>query len=397
MSERVAIVGVGETAGKRRRTEVSQVELVNEAARAALQDAGLTIKDIDVVITGNMEFFEGAAFPDQWLVEGAGSYLKSGLRVNAAGDTGATIFTSAVAHAASGLFGTVLAIGFEKQDEGAYGGIGMRSEDPFFNIAGGSGRAIGGMWSMAVSLLSRKSCTEEHVARVRVKEADCGRRNPYAHLKLNLTVQDVMNSEVVIAPLRFLHICSTSVSSCAVILAPEQSAKKITSKPVWVKDYECVHGGMQPRMGEPWLCAGLVYPTGPQWGWGVHQAALKLYKRNGISNPRQAFGVIESYSPSTWHEVDYYEAVKLCEPGQAWKLIEEQATWPNGDIPVDPSGGVMSTNAIGATGLHRIANAALQIRGDAGERQVNMKTGMAMAYAQGADQFGTVIILNKTL
>jgi len=397
MSERVAIVGVGETAGKRRRTEVSQVELVNEAARAALQDAGLTIKDIDVVITGNMEFFEGAAFPDQWLVEGAGSYLKSGLRVNAAGDTGATIFTSAVAHAASGLFGTVLAIGFEKQDEGAYGGIGMRSEDPFFNIAGGSGRAIGSMWSTAISVLNRKSANEEQVARVRVKEADCGRRNPYAHLKLNLTVQDVMNSEVVIAPLRFLHICSTSVSSCAVILAPEQSAKKITNKPVWVKDYECVHGGMQPRMGEPWLCAGLVYPTGPQFRWGVEQAVIRLYKRNGISNPRRAFGVIESYSPSTWHEVDYYEAVKLCEPGQAWKLIEEQATWPNGDIPVDPSGGVVCTNAIGATGLHRVAEAALQIRGDAGERQVNMKTGMAMAYAQGADQFGTVIILNKTL
>ena len=397
MSERVAIVGIGETAGKRRRTEVSQVELVNEAARAALQDAGLTIKDIDAVITGNMEFFEGAAFPDQWLVEGAGSYLKSGLRVNAAGDTGATIFTSAVAHAASGLFGTVLAIGFEKQDEGAYGGIGMRSEDPFFNIAGGSGRAIGSMWSTAISVLNRKSANEEQVARVRVKEADCGRRNPYAHLKLNLTVQDVMNSEVVIAPLRFLHICSTSVSSCAVILAPEQSAKKITSKPVWVKDYECVHGGMQPRMGEPWLCAGLVYPTGPQFRWGVEQAVIRLYKRNGISNPRQAFGVIESYSPSTWHEVDYYEAVKLCEPGQAWKLIEEQATWPNGDIPVDPSGGVVCTNAIGATGLHRVAEAALQIRGDAGERQVNMKTGMAMAYAMGADQFGTVIILNKTL
>jgi acetyl-CoA C-acetyltransferase len=397
MSERVAIVGIGETAGKRRRPEVSEVELVNEAARAALSDAGLTIKDIDAVITGNMEFFEGAAFPDQWLVEGAGSYLKSGMRVNAAGDTGATIFTTAVAHAASGLFGTVLAIGFEKQDEGAYGGIGMRSEDPFFNIAGGSGRAIGGMWSMAISLLNRKSCTEEQVARVRVKEAECGRRNPYAHLKLTLTVQDVMNSEVVIAPLRFLHICSTSVSSCAVILAPEQQARKISAKPVWVKDYECVHGGMQPRMGEPWLCAGLVYPTGPQWRWGVHQAAIRIYKRNGITNPRKQLDLIETYSPSTWHEVDSYENLQLCEPGQAWKLIEEQATWPGGDIPVDPSGGVMSTNAIGATGLHRIANAALQIRGDAGERQVPKKVNQALAYAMGADQFGTVILLNKTL
>jgi acetyl-CoA C-acetyltransferase len=398
MSSRVAIVGIGETAGKRRRPEISQVELVNEAARAALADAQLSIKDIDAVITGNMEFFEGAAFPDQWLVEGSGGYLKSGMRVNAAGDTGATCFITGVAQVASGIFNKVLCIGFEKQDEGAYGGIGMRSEDSFFNIAGGSGRAIGGMWSMAIDLLhNRKSCTEEHVAKLRVKEAECGRRNPYAHLKLNITTQDVLNSEVVIAPLRFLHICSTSVSSCAVVLASKSEAQKISNKPVWIKDYECVHGGMQPRMGEPWLCAGLVYPTGPQWKWGVEQATIRLYKRLGITNPRKQIDAIETYSPSTWHEVDSYELLRLCEKGQAWRLIEAEATWPNGDIPVDASGGVMSTNAIGATGLHRIANAALQIRGDAGTRQVTRKVNQALAYAMGADQFGTVIILNKSL
>ena len=397
MSERVAIVGVGETAGKRRRPEISEDELVNEAVRAALEDAQLTIKDIDVVISANMEFFEGTAFPDQWLVEGLGSYMKSGMRVNAAGDTGATVFSTGIAHAASGMFNTVLCVGFEKQDEGAYGGIGMRSEDPFFNIAGGSGRAIGSMWSTAISLLDRKAVTEEHVARVRVKEAECGRRNPYSHLKLNLTVEDVMNSEVVIAPLRFLHICSTSVSSCAVIVSPEKTAKKITRKPVWVQDYECVHGGMQPRMGEPWLCAGLVYPTGTQFRWGVEQCAERLYKRNGITNPRKQIDVIESYSPSTWHEIDYYDALKLCEPTEAWKLIEEEATWPHGDIPVDPSGGVVSTNAIGATGLHRIAEAALQVRGDGGERQIPKDVNLALAYAQGADQFCTMFLLNKTL
>jgi len=203
MSERVAIVGVGQVAGKRRRPDVSEVELVNEAVRAALEDAELTIKDIDVVIEGNMEFFEGTVFTDQWLVEGLGSYLKSGMKVNSAGDTGATVFTTGVSHAASGLFNTVLIVGFEKQDEGAYGGIGMRSEDAFFNIAGGSGRAIGSMWSTAMSVLDRKSATEEHIARVRVKEAECARRNPYAHLRLNLTVEDVMDSEVVIWPLRF--------------------------------------------------------------------------------------------------------------------------------------------------------------------------------------------------
>lgn len=397
MSERVAIVGIGQTAGKRRRPEVSEIELVNEAVRAALQDAQLSIKDIDVVISGNMEFFEGTYYTDQWLTEGLGAYLKSGMKVNAAGDTGASVFTTGAAHAATGLFNNVLIVGFQKQDEGAYGGIGMRSEDSFFNIAGGSGRAIGAMWSTAVSILERKSATEEHIARVRVKEANCACKNPFAHLKLNLTEEQVMNSEVVIAPLRFLHICPTSVSSCAVIVSPEKTAKKTTNKPIWVKDWVTVHSGLQPRIGEPWLNASAAFPTGPQFGWGVEQCSIRLYKRNGIVNPRKELGVIESYSPSTWHEVDYYEKMKLCESGEAWRLIESKATWPDGDIPVDPSGGVVSTNAIGATGLHRIAEAAIQCRGDGGERQVDMKTDLSIAYAQGADQFASMILLSKSL
>lgn len=397
MPERVGIIGIGQTAGKRRRADVGEVELVNEAVRAALEDAQLTIKDIDMIVCGNMEFFEGTFFTDQCLIEGLGGYLKPVMKVNAAGDTGATIFTVATNHAASGLYKRVLAVGFQKQDEGSYGGIGMRSEDSFFNIAGGSGRAIGAMWGTAVSVINRKSATEEHVAQVRVKAAECARRNPYAHLKLNLTVDQVMNSEVVIAPLRFLHICPTSVSSCAVVVAGESVAKKSARKPIWVKDHITVHGGLQPRMGEPWLNAAAVFPTGPQFRWGVEQCAIRMFKRQGITNPRKDLGVVESYSPSSWHEVDYYEAIKLCPPGEAWKLIEGKVTWPTGEIPVDPSGGVVSTNAIGATGLHRIAEAAVQSRGEGGERQVNMKTGLALAYAQGADQFSSMVLLSKTL
>jgi len=397
MAERVAVIGVGQTPGKRVREDVSEVELVNEAVRAALDDAGLTIKDVDVVISGNMEFFEGTFYTDQWLVEGLGAYGKSGMKVNAAGDTGGTIFTTAVAHAASNLFRTVLAVGFEKQDEGAYGGIGMRSEDSFIDIAGGSGRAIGAMWGTAVSVMDRKSATEELIAKVRVKEAECGLRNPYSHLKLKISEKDVLNSDIVAWPLRFLHICPTSVSSCAVIVAPEREAKRLSNKPVWVKDYYCIHSGLQPRMGEPWLNAGTVFPTGPQFRWGVEQAAIALYRRNGINNPRKQLDLIESYSPSTWHEVDYYEALKLCEPGEAWKLIEEEATWPGGDIPFDLSGGVVSTNAIGATGLHRVAEAVIQIRREGGERQAPKDVKLALTFARGADQFCSAALLSKTL
>jgi acetyl-CoA C-acetyltransferase len=183
---------------------------------------------------------------------------------------------------------------------------------------------------------------------------------------LKLTEEDVMKSEMVMAPLRFLHICPTSVAACATIVASKDKARKITNKPIWVKDYACYHSGLQPRLGEPWLCAGIAFPTGTQFRWGVEQCAIKLYKRNGITNPRKELDLIESYSPSTWHEVDYYEAVKICGPGEAWKLIEQEATWPHGDIPVDPGGGVVSTNAIGASGQQRMAEAALQIRGDSG-------------------------------
>ena len=395
MGERVAIIGLGQTPGKKAREDVSEVELVNEAVRAALEDAQLTIKDIDVVIVGNMEFFEGTLFTDQWLVEGLGSSGKSGLKVNAAGDTGASIFTNGVSHAASGLFRTVLAVGFEKQDEGAYGGIGMRSEDSFFDIAGGSGRAIGAMWAIADSLLKRGSVTEELIAKLRVKEAECGCRNPYSQLKLKITEQDVMNSEPVMLPLRFLHICPTSVASSAVILAPEKEARRLCPNPVWVKDYVCYHSGLQPRMGEPWLAASYAFPTGPQFRWGVQQATQTLYRRNGITNPREQLDYLETYAPSTWHEADYYEVLKLCEPAEAWKLIESEATWPHGDIPTDLSGGVVSTNAIGSTGLQRIIESAIQIRGDGGERQAHRDVNLAMAFAEGADNFATPVLLSK--
>ncbi|MFC1823185.1 thiolase family protein [Thermodesulfobacteriota bacterium] len=397
MAERVGIIGIGQTRGQKSREDVGEVELVNEAVRAALEDAEMTIKDIDCVVLGNMEFFEGTFYTDQWLVEGLGSYGKSGLKVNCAGDTGGSVFTTGVSHAASGLFNNVLIVAFEKQDEGAYGGIGMRDDDSFFDIAGASGAAIGAMWATSTAVLDRKSATHEHIARVRVKEAECGLRNPNAHLRLKLTEEDVLDSKMIVYPVRLLHVCPTSVASCAVIAAPEKEAKKRSRKPVWVKDYYTIHSGLTPRVSEPWLNLSAAYPTGPQFRWGVEQASLALYKRNGITNPREQLDLIESYSPSTWHEVDYYEALKLCEPGEAWKLIEEEATWPDGDIPYDLSGGVVSTNAIGATGLIRMSEAAIQIRGDGGEHQAPKDVNLAYAFAQGADQFCTAALLSKTL
>ena len=119
MSERVAIVGIGITEHRSKWPERSQVEIVNEAVRLALEDAQLTMKDIDATIIGNMELFEGNYNGDNWMVEGDGAYLKSGMKVGTGGTTGASTTVTAAEHAASGLFDAVLAIGWEKQDEGS--------------------------------------------------------------------------------------------------------------------------------------------------------------------------------------------------------------------------------------------------------------------------------------
>ena len=120
----VAIVGVGQTYHKRRRPDVTQVELVNEAVRAALKDAQLDIADIDVVVHGNMELFEGNYQGDMWHVDGDGAYMKSGIRITTGGTTGGALVCATDNIVASGLYDVALCVAFEKMEEGeATGGI----------------------------------------------------------------------------------------------------------------------------------------------------------------------------------------------------------------------------------------------------------------------------------
>ena len=355
MSERIAIVGIGQTHFKSRRPEVSIVEMVNEAVVAALENAQLTIDDIDAVITGNMELFEGNYLNDMWLVEGSGAYLKSGLRIQTGGTTGSSVACTVFDLAATGEFRTILGIGFEKQDEGS-SQASLRSihEDVFFDVGSSGKSATTAVQSVALDMLRRKSITEEQVAIVRVKEAENAMRNPYAHLKRKLTVEEVMKSTLLAWPVRIYHLCPTSVGACAIIVAPEPQVKKISNNPAWVVDWTNVHGGTQPFFGSltpSWTST----PLGPMWAWSVEQAAIRIYKRNGISNPRKELDVVEVYDMATWAEIEWWERIHLCARNEAYKLVKEKATWLDGDIPVNPSGGVIATNAIGASAMQRIA------------------------------------------
>ena len=117
-NRQVAIVGIGQSKHRGHRPDINQAELVREAVEDALRDSGLSLKDIDCIVHGDMELFEGIHQPDMWHTLGDGAFLKSGFRITTGGTTGATIACAADNLVASGYYNTVMAIGFEKQEEG---------------------------------------------------------------------------------------------------------------------------------------------------------------------------------------------------------------------------------------------------------------------------------------
>ncbi|MCP4646988.1 MAG: acetyl-CoA acetyltransferase, partial [bacterium] len=250
--------------------------------------------------------------------------------------------------------------------------------------------AIGEFAKQALSYMETSGATEQHAAAVRLKADRGACKNPYAHLQLGLqSADEVLKSGYLVWPLRILDFCPQSCGACALIFASERVAKKMSQKPVWLADVETVHQ-------EPFRAGTFGDPTGTE-AYTQHVAAENLYKRNNITNARSQIHLAELYEPSNWEEMNLYEHFHFCEPNEGWKLVEEGVTEMDGDLPVNCSGGVISTNPIGATPTLRVAEAALQIRGDAGDHQAHRDVDVALASALGGPNWTVLSLLKKSL
>jgi acetyl-CoA C-acetyltransferase len=382
MPKKVAVVASGQTNHTSRRRDVNIPEMIKEAVDRALADAELSIKDIDAVVIGNMEHFEGINLSDMWASEGSGAVMKPAMKIATGGTTGASVAACAYYHCASGLFDTVLAIGWEKLSESdTTAGI-ITAFDPIverLTLAG----AVGGLAIEANLYMTKYGISEEQVAKAAVMARKNAQKNPHAHLKLDLTVEQVLNSPVIAYPIHYLDMCPTSDGACAVIFANENTATKIASRPAWIKAAVCRHN--HPYIGDvTWEQSTL------------ESAAMEAYKIAGITNPRQELDVIELYDPASYALLSWIEYLHLCEWGQGGKMIDDGAITMAGDIPVNPSGGVISTNPIGATALIRVAEAALQIQGKAGAHQVEgARTALATGF--GGSYWNEVFIMAERL
>ncbi len=380
---RVAVIGTGQTVHTRKRDDVSQQEMVREAARRALADAEMTARDIDAVVIANMELFEGRALPELWCAEGAAGAGKPVLKIATGGTSGTSGAIAGALQVASGMFDTVLVVGFEKQSEG-HTSAGMALTDPMWDRHVASA-AIGNFALSISQYMAARGVTEEQAARVAVKARRNAARNPYAHLQQpGLTVEQVLASSVLAWPVHMLEMCPTSDGACALVYAAEDVARRKCARPAWVRAVATRHD--QPYIGDLDLRLATMRT--------LRSAAREAYAQAGITEPLKQLDVAEIYEPVSYAELAWYEALGFCPEGEAGRLIEDGVTAMDGELPVNPSGGVLSTNPIGASGVIRTAEAALQIHGKGDTRQVDGAS-LALVTGYGVYAWSDVLILSS--
>ncbi|MBM3671816.1 MAG: thiolase domain-containing protein [Actinobacteria bacterium] len=375
-SQPAAVIGIGQTKHKKRRDDVSLPGLVREAAQRALDDAELTWKDIDAVVLGKApDPFEGVMMPELSMADALGANGKPMMRVHTAGSVGGSTALVATHLVQTGVHDRVLTVAYEKQAEG----------NAQWGLAGGrsGGMGAGGIFAPWMRSYIKQSGAPEDIGwKVAVKDRLNACKNPYAHLQLkDITIEAVKESPVIWDPIHFHESCPSSDGAVAMVLTNEKGAKKAPRKPAWV-----LATAMRSELG--------VFPgrnnVRPQAGV---ECAHMIYDQAGITNPREQIDMAELYVPFSWYEPMWLEGHDIAGPGEGWQMVADGSTEIDGSFPVNASGGVLSTNPIGASGMIRFAEAALQVRGEAGEHQVkDAHVALAQAYGGSAQYFAMWLV-----
>jgi acetyl-CoA C-acetyltransferase len=375
VSTPVAITGIGQTRYAGKRDDLSMPGLVREAAKRALDDAGVDWSDIDAVVMGKApDMFEGVVQPELFLAGALGAVGKPMMRVHTAGSVGGSTAVVASHLISSGVHKRILTVAWEKQSESnAMWALSQRFPFQPPVMAG-----AGGYFAPIIRAYMRRTEAPEHIGwQVAVKDRQNASLNPLAHLQIpDISLESVQASPMLWDPIRYLETCPSSDGACAMVMSCEDDG---TSDPAWVHAT-----GMR---SEPMLFAGRD-EVSPRAG---SDCAKSVYAEAGIT-PAD-IDCAELYVPFSWYEPMWLENVGLAESG--WRAVDEGRTALGGDIPINMSGGVLSSNPIGASGMIRFAEAALQVRGRAGEHQVDgAKLALGHAYG-GGSQFFSMWIVGK--
>ena len=387
---KVAVMGAGLTRFMRRALETPK-ELAFEAASAALEDAGLTIRDIDCVVAVTApDAFDGVHMNGEYLADGAGGRGKPYMRPYVGGGSGVMSIITGWYHIASGHFRTCLVVAEEKMSsalphpQGAFNAI----YDQFLERPLG----VNLLWIFALEMaryMHAHNIPMETFARVAQKNKRNGMDHPSSQegIAADLSLEQIMASEVMAWPVQRLMVSPISDGAGALVLASEDFARRMPDPHVWIEGVGwCLDTSY-------WTNRDLSYPR------YLESAARMAYQMADISDPRRDIHVVEPYDPFAYKELHHLEGLMLADKGQAGRLLE-QGFWDRDTetgIPSSPSGGLLGVgNPIAAAGVMKVAEIFWQLQGRAGNRQVKREVRRGLAQAWGdLMQVGTVVILGR--
>ncbi|MBM4333210.1 MAG: thiolase family protein [Deltaproteobacteria bacterium] len=380
MADRVGIVGVYQTKYEPRKIFDSYPELVFEVSSKILEETGLSIADMDQMITNSQDSWDGRTISNRTVSEACGSVLRSEAKV--AMDGSYAVFYAAL-RILSGCFDSCLLVSHCKMSEGVPSLIHNTVFDPLFQRLLGFDE-LSACALQAKRYLYKYGITEEQCAQVAVKNLKNGQRNPYAHRAMDVTVSQVMSSRMLANPIKELDAYPITDGACAMILAAEDKAKKWTPNPVWIT-------GMASRMDSFYLGDRDLAEVA-----SLTLAVQKAYSMAGITNPRKEIDLVELSDYYSYQELLWLEGMGFCQRGEGGKMIDQGITAMGGELPVNPSGGILSGNPITVAGAVRVAEAALQLMGKAKERQVEgAKRALAQGHSGPCGQGQCVVILER--
>jgi acetyl-CoA C-acetyltransferase len=358
--KKVAVVGIGH--GKFGvRSDASLRELAFEAVKACLDDAKISLKEVDSMVTGiaGDEFALGLQ-PSAQVHDYIGFHPKPNFRVEGACATGSLALRTGIMNVASGLADVVLVVGVEKMTEvptGVATEIMGKAGDSIWEYPFGT--TFPGYYAMIANAhMAEYGTTEEQLAMVSVKNHYYGSLNPYAQMQKTIDLQKALTSFTVAYPLKLYDCSLITDGAAAVIIASEERAKAITKKPVWIVGSAVATDTL--RLGDRKSLSSIM---------AAREAARIAYKMAGVG-PAD-IDVATVHDCFTIAEIVAYEDLGFCERGEGGKLIEAKETYMDGRIPVNVDGGLKSKgHPIGATGVSMAIEITKQLRGEAGERQV---------------------------
>jgi acetyl-CoA C-acetyltransferase len=386
---RVGIIGIGQSAFKARRDDASYPDLVREAVNQALTGAALELDDIEAIVYSlSPDAMVGIGNAERLGVDAVGGRNKRFLRINTGGATGISSVAAAYYHIAAGACDVIMTAGADKVGEcGDSQTVLNKIWDPIYERP----LPLGTITMLAMSGIryaDKYGMTQEDMARVVVKNRRHASLNPNAHLRKEVTVDEVMASRQISWPIKLMDCCPQSSGGGAMVLASEKYIKENRLDAVWITGVG--HCSETYYLGDR---MGRGFTADHADAYALKNSFARAYKMAGITDPRKQVDVAELYAPFSNTEYHSIEAAGLAGLGEAVAGVNEGRFSIGGEIPVNPSGGTLCTNAIAVTAMIRVAEVALQVWGRAGGHQVKgAKLGIASGNGGDHQFFGTMVV-----